>query len=41
MSGPTALQGTAREFVRREVTPYLQDWEDAGEVPRSLHAAAA
>jgi acyl-CoA dehydrogenase len=36
-----ALRETAREFVRREVAPYLQDWEDAGEVPRSLHVAAA
>ncbi|HVX53355.1 acyl-CoA dehydrogenase family protein [Nocardioides sp.] len=29
------------EFARREVAPYLQDWEDAGEIPRSLHLAAA
>ena len=29
-----ALRETAREFVRREVEPYLQDWEDAGSVPR-------
>src|SRR6476661_3273176 len=36
-----ALKETAREFVRREVAPYLQEWEDAGEVPRSLHLAAA
>jgi acyl-CoA dehydrogenase len=35
-----ALQETAREFVRREVAPYLQDWEDAGSVPRDLHLAA-
>ena len=35
------VRETAREFVRREVAPYLQQWEDAGEVPRSLHAAAA
>jgi acyl-CoA dehydrogenase len=28
-------------FTRREVAPYLQDWEDAGEVPRTLHLAAA
>ena len=27
--------------MRREVAPHLQDWEDAGEVPRSLHLAAA
>jgi acyl-CoA dehydrogenase len=36
-----ALQETAREFVRREVAPYLQDWEDDGSVPRELHLAAA
>ena len=36
-----ALQSSARAFVEREVTPHLQDWEDAGEVPRSLHLAAA
>jgi acyl-CoA dehydrogenase len=35
------LRATAAEFVRREVAPHLQAWEDAGEVPRSLHAAAA
>ncbi len=27
--------------MRREVAPHLQDWEDAHEVPRSLHQAAA
>jgi acyl-CoA dehydrogenase len=36
-----ALQESTREFVRREVSPHLQEWEDAGEVPRSLHLAAA
>ena len=36
-----ALRATAREFTRREVTPHLQEWEDAGEVPRELHRAAA
>ena len=35
-----ALRETAREFVRREVAPHLQDWEDAGEIPRALHAKA-
>jgi acyl-CoA dehydrogenase len=28
------------EFTRREVLPHLQDWEDAGELPHSLHLAA-
>ena len=36
-----ALQESTHEFVRREVAPHLQEWEDAGEVPRSLHLAAA
>src|SRR4051812_9542071 len=36
-----ALQASTRTFVEREVSPYLQDWEDAGEIPRSLHLAAA
>ncbi len=36
-----ALREVAREFTRREVTPYLQQWEDAGEVPRDLHRRAA
>ena len=37
----TALRATAAEFVRREVAPHLQAWENAGSVPRSLHVAAA
>jgi acyl-CoA dehydrogenase len=36
-----ALQEVAREFARREVAPYLQEWEDAGEVPSDLHRQAA
>jgi acyl-CoA dehydrogenase len=36
-----ALQDATHEFVRREVEPHLQDWEDAGDIPRSLHLAAA
>jgi len=36
-----ALRESARAFVRREVAPHLQAWEDAGEVPRELHRAAA
>lgn len=35
------LHELGAEFVRREVVDHLQDWEDAGEVPRSLHRAAA
>ena len=36
----TALRATAAEFVRREVVPHLQEWEDAGEIPRALHRTA-
>jgi acyl-CoA dehydrogenase len=35
------LRELGAEFVRREVAPYLDAWEDAGEVPRELHLAAA
>ena len=35
-----ALRATAAEFVRREVAPHLQDWEDIGEIPRTLHRTA-
>ena len=37
----TALRALGAEFVRREAVPHLQDWEDAGTVPRGLHLAAA
>jgi len=36
-----ALRESARAFTRAEVVPHLQEWEDAGEVPRDLHARAA
>jgi acyl-CoA dehydrogenase len=36
-----SLRDSARAFVRREVAPHLQDWEDAGEIPRDLHRLAA
>ena len=35
-----ALRATAAEFTRREVLPHLQEWEDAGEIPRALHRTA-
>ncbi|RYC11496.1 acyl-CoA dehydrogenase family protein [Nocardioides zhouii] len=35
-----ALRSTATEFTRREVVPHLQEWEDAGEIPRALHRTA-
>ena len=36
-----ALMESARAFVRAEVVPHLQEWEDTGSVPRELHAKAA
>jgi acyl-CoA dehydrogenase len=35
-----ALRELGAEFVRREVAPHLQEWEDAGTIPRELHRAA-
>lgn len=36
-----ALQASTKTFVEREILPHLQDWEDSGDIPRSLHHAAA
>jgi acyl-CoA dehydrogenase len=36
-----ALKEAAAEFTRREVLPHLQEWEDAGELPRELQLRAA
>ena len=36
-----ALRAMTRQFVEREVLPSLEDWERAGELPRSLHERAA
>ncbi len=36
-----AVQASTRTFVEREIVPHLQEWEDACEIPRSLHQAAA
>jgi len=36
-----ALRKTVRAFTEREIVPHLDEWEQAGEVPRDLHAAAA
>ncbi|MFR9777427.1 acyl-CoA dehydrogenase family protein [Micromonospora sp. MS34] len=35
------LRELTRAFVKKEVLPYLDGWERAGEVPRSLHETAA
>ena len=34
------IRALGAEFVRREVAPHLQEWEDAGSIPRELHRAA-
>jgi acyl-CoA dehydrogenase len=36
-----ALRETVRRFVERDVRPYQEEWEQAGELPRSLHRRAA
>lgn len=35
------LRENARRFTEREIVPHLPGWEEAGELPRSLHRAAA
>ena len=35
-----AIRELGAEFVRREVAPHLQEWEDAGSIPRELHLTA-
>ncbi|MDY7084565.1 MAG: acyl-CoA dehydrogenase family protein [Actinomycetota bacterium] len=36
-----ALRKTIAEFVRREITPHLDAWARADELPRELHRRAA
>jgi len=36
----SAVRELGAEFVRREVAPHLQEWEDAGTIPRELHLTA-
>ncbi len=36
-----ALRKVVRDFTEREIVPSLAQWEEDGEVPRSLHKAAA
>lgn len=36
-----ALRKLARDFTEREIVPHLAQWEEDGELPRSLHKAAA
>lgn len=35
------LRATVRSFVQRSVVPHLEQWEEDGEVPRSVHREAA
>jgi acyl-CoA dehydrogenase len=34
------LRAMVRRFTEREIVPHLEGWEDAGELPRSLHRRA-
>ena len=34
------LRAMVRRFTEREIVPHLETWEDAGELPRSLHRSA-
>jgi len=36
-----AVADSVRAFVTREITPHVDEWEDAGELPRDLHRKAA
>src|SRR5690606_25908308 len=36
----TALRETVRTFAAKEILPHVEEWEDAGELPRSLHRSA-
>ena len=36
-----AVCDTVRRFVAREITPHVDEWEAAGELPRELHRKAA
>ena len=36
-----AVCDTVRAFVAREITPHVDEWEAAGELPRELHRKAA
>ena len=35
------VRDTVRSFVQREILPYVNDWEEAGEFPRELYKKAA
>ncbi|MFZ5573509.1 MAG: acyl-CoA dehydrogenase family protein [Thermodesulfobacteriota bacterium] len=35
------VRKAVREFINKEVKPYIEDWEEAGEFPRELYRKAA
>ncbi len=35
------LRRLVQQFTKREIAPHLTEWEEAGELPRSLHQATA
>jgi acyl-CoA dehydrogenase len=35
------VRNSVREFIRKEVLPYIDDWEEAGEFPRAMYKKAA
>ena len=36
-----AVANSVRAFVSREIIPHVDEWEEAGELPRELHKKAA
>ena len=36
-----ALASTVQQFVREEILPNQNEWEEIGELPRELHKKAA
>jgi len=35
------FRSTLRDFIAREITPFVNDWDEAGSFPRSLYSKAA
>jgi acyl-CoA dehydrogenase len=35
------VRQTVREFVKKEILPFIEEWEEAGEFPRALYKKAA
>ena len=34
------VRKSVREFIKKEVLPYINDWEEAGEFPREIYKKA-